>query len=31
VLDVNVVGQSLWESAGYVQQDDWRRWVKSAR
>lgn len=31
VPDDNVVGQSLWESADYVRQDDWRRWVKPAR
>jgi ribosomal protein S18 acetylase RimI-like enzyme len=30
VLDSNALGRSLWESADYVRQDDWRRWVKPA-
>lgn len=28
VLDANDLGASLWTSAGYERQDDWRRWVK---
>ncbi|MFT4163783.1 MAG: GNAT family N-acetyltransferase [Microlunatus sp.] len=30
VLDENELGVALWRSAGYVPQDDWSRWVKSA-
>jgi ribosomal protein S18 acetylase RimI-like enzyme len=30
VLDDNEPGQSLWTSAGYSQQSDWSRWVRSA-
>jgi ribosomal protein S18 acetylase RimI-like enzyme len=31
VLNDNALGQSLWTSANYHQQEDWRRWVKPAR
>jgi ribosomal protein S18 acetylase RimI-like enzyme len=30
VLDDNALGRSLWASASYRRQDDWRRWVKPA-
>lgn len=30
VLNDNTLGQSLWAATDYVQQDDWRRWVKAA-
>ncbi|WGL53417.1 GNAT family N-acetyltransferase [Nocardioides sp. BP30] len=29
VLEGNDLGQSLWRSAGYTPQPQWRRWVKS--
>lgn len=29
VLEDNALGQSIWRSAGYLPQDDWRRWVKA--
>jgi hypothetical protein len=28
VLDSNDLGQYLWRGSGYLNQDDWRRWVK---
>jgi ribosomal protein S18 acetylase RimI-like enzyme len=28
VLDINDLGQNLWQARGYSRQDDWRRWVK---
>ena len=28
VLDVNELGQDLWQARGYSRQDNWRRWVK---
>jgi ribosomal protein S18 acetylase RimI-like enzyme len=28
VLAANELGASIWQSAGYERQDDWRRWVK---
>ena len=28
VLDENEVGRAVWETAGYVRQDEWSRWVK---
>jgi ribosomal protein S18 acetylase RimI-like enzyme len=31
VLNDNARGQSLWTSANYRQQEDWRRWVKPAQ
>ncbi|MET4159962.1 GNAT family N-acetyltransferase [Agromyces sp. PvR057] len=31
VLAHNDLGRSLWSSLGYAEQDDWRRWVRSAR
>jgi len=30
VLAHNDLGRSLWTSLGYTEQDDWRRWVRSA-
>lgn len=31
VLDENVLGRSIWESSGYVRQEEWSRWVKPLR
>jgi len=28
VLEGNALGQSIWRSAGFVSQDEWRRWVR---
>jgi ribosomal protein S18 acetylase RimI-like enzyme len=28
VLDANDLGATIWQSAGYERQADWRRWVK---
>jgi len=28
VLDINDLGQSLWQARGYSRPGDWRRWVK---
>jgi ribosomal protein S18 acetylase RimI-like enzyme len=28
VLEINELGQDLWQARGYSRQDHWRRWVK---
>jgi ribosomal protein S18 acetylase RimI-like enzyme len=28
VLDINDLGQNVWQARGYSRQGDWRRWVK---
>lgn len=30
VLDQNELGQSIWDAAGYLRQEEWSRWIKPA-